>query len=131
MRILLFPLSIIVFDQTLKFLAQKNLLPPLGDFFATISCNSGIAFGIALPRLAFILLWSLSIVAILYLLRLEKKNLPLLLILGGALSNILDRIFQGCVIDYISFLNIPTFNLADTAICLGITWFTIATLFKK
>ncbi len=125
------PSVIIALDQILKFLANKNLLPTVGDFFETISCNTGIAFGVQLPSFVFILLWIFSIGIILYLLRLEKNNLALAVVLGGAISNIIDRIFHGCVVDYISFLNIPTFNLADTAICLGIGWFVFNSFFQK
>lgn len=131
MRILSIPFSIIVIDQLAKFLANKNLLPQVGDFFETISCNPGIAFGIKLPQFAFILLWILSIAVIIYLLKQEKKNPALLFVLGGAISNIIDRIFHECVIDYISFLNIPTFNLADIAICLGIGWFVVDSFFQQ
>ncbi|MBT3355927.1 signal peptidase II [bacterium] len=131
LRAFLVPISILVFDQIFKFLATKNLLPQVGSFFETISCNSGIAFSIQLPTSAFIVLWLLSIAVIVYLLKLEKNNLALLFILGGAISNIIDRIFDGCVTDYITLLNIPTFNFADVAITLGASWFVIRVLFSK
>lgn len=124
------PFSVLILDQIAKFLANKNLLPRVGDFFETISCNSGIAFSIQLPQIAFVSLWILSIVVIIYLLKQEKNNPALLFVLGGAISNIVDRIFMGCVVDYISFLGIPTFNIADMAISLGVTWFVFKSLSK-
>jgi lipoprotein signal peptidase len=131
MRVFTIPLTIVVFDQFFKFLANKNLLPWVGDFFETISCNTGIAFGIQLPSFVFVLLWIFSIGIILYLLKLEKNNLALTFVLGGATSNIIDRFLHGCVIDYLSFLNIPTFNFADMAICLGVICFVSNLFFKK
>ncbi|WWO97946.1 MAG: signal peptidase II [Candidatus Dasytiphilus stammeri] len=51
-------------------------------------------------------------------------NLALALILGGTLSNLLDRIAYGFVIDFIDFSiknwHLPTFNIADLAIFIGI-----------
>ena len=47
----------------------------------------------------------------------------LALILGGALGNVIDRIFYGHVIDFLDFYyagsHFPAFNIADSAICLG------------
>jgi signal peptidase II len=42
------------------------------------------------------------------------------LILGGALSNLLDRVIYGYVIDYIDIRIWPVFNLSDTAITTGV-----------
>ncbi len=129
MRIFTIPFSIIIIDQFAKFLANKNLLPQTGRFFETISCNKGIAFGIEIPTFIFILLWLASITIIFWLIQNEKQNVPLLFVLGGAISNIIDRVLTACVTDYITFMGIPTFNIADTAICLGITFFVIKIFF--
>jgi signal peptidase II len=39
--------------------------------------------------------------------------------MGGAVSNIIDRILSGCVIDFIDLRLWPVFNLADTFIVIG------------
>lgn len=53
----------------------------------------------------------------------RQKQLALMLILGGALSNLFDRAYYGAVIDfidvYVGKYHWPVFNLADSAICLG------------
>ncbi|WWO99147.1 MAG: signal peptidase II [Candidatus Dasytiphilus stammeri] len=58
-------------------------------------------------------------------------NIALALILGGTLSNLLDRITYGFIIDFIDFSiknwHLPTFNIADLAIFIGI----ILIIFEK
>lgn len=53
----------------------------------------------------------------------RQKQLALMLILGGAFSNLFDRAYYGAVIDfidvYVGKYHWPVFNLADSAICLG------------
>ncbi len=41
------------------------------------------------------------------------------LALGGGISNIIDRVFRGGVLDFIKVLFIPNFNIADLCICTG------------
>ena len=54
------------------------------------------------------------------------------MIIGGALGNVLDRVVQGAVIDFLDFhwrgAHWPAFNLADMAICAGVTAMIAATL---
>ncbi len=81
----------------------------------------------------------------------DKKSLiPFLMILGGALGNIIDRVFRGSVVDFILFhwddrvvsfslaghsyaieLVWPAFNIADSAITLGVTGLLLVTLFTN
>jgi signal peptidase II len=46
--------------------------------------------------------------------------LPTGLLLGGALGNIVDRIFEGAVVDFIKLPHWPAFNVADSAITIGV-----------
>jgi len=48
-----------------------------------------------------------------------RYALPLGIVLGGALGNLIDRLRLGHVIDYIAVGPWPTFNLADVAIAVG------------
>ncbi len=48
-----------------------------------------------------------------------RRKAGVWLIFIGGISNLLDRIFRGGVVDFLSLLFIPTFNFADAAICLG------------
>jgi signal peptidase II len=90
------------------------------------SRNRGVAFGL-LPS-AQTLVTVLIIVALLVLLayfarhtRLPYMWLPTGMLIGGALGNIVDRIRDGSVTDFIKLpLGWPPFNLADASITLGI-----------
>ena len=53
----------------------------------------------------------------------------LALILGGAIGNLLDRIYQGHVTDFIDFIHFPAFNVADAAINVGVAAVIIAIIF--
>ena len=50
------------------------------------------------------------------------------LILGGAFSNLFDRIWYGYVIDYLDLRVWPVFNLSDTAITVGVGLFLLNSL---
>lgn len=94
--------------------------------------NRGVSFGILAnteySNLVFGIL-SLLIVTILVYLSFRDKGKNILaysLIIGGGIANILDRINYGAVFDFIDFhlgkYHWPAFNIADSAIFLGIVW---------
>ncbi len=90
--------------------------------------NFGIGFGLLnYPSVKFFLiaLIAVIIIGILYYYCRYKKNhklfiIPLALILGGALGNLLDRVMYGFVIDFIDFGFWPAFNIADSAVTVGV-----------
>jgi lipoprotein signal peptidase len=88
-------------------------------------CNPGIAFGIELPQAFFYLMWGgvMCFVLILILSEWQKsrmwKRYGLYLIFIGGVANMADRMIHGCVIDYITLVPWNSFNIADTAICIG------------
>ena len=59
------------------------------------------------------------------------QNFFILLILAGAISNIIDRFYFGCVIDFIDLKIWPVFNLADIFISVGAIAIIIKTLKHK
>jgi signal peptidase II len=87
--------------------------------------NSGAAFGIA-PALAIIFLLASVVVSVglvVYVARQQTDTLTaaiLGLILGGTAGNGFDRIVHGEVTDFVNFHFWPVFNLADSAISIGV-----------
>lgn len=97
----------------------KNIL------YISVVFNSGAAFGILKGKTTFLVYVGL-IFLLLFLMNFikeERKNRIFLiscgLILGGALSNLYDRIFIGYVVDYIDLRVWPVFNISDSAISIG------------
>jgi len=89
--------------------------------------NTGIAFGLLKGHNLIIGLVSLGIVVALVALIIRKKSqidllvkIGLGLIIGGALGNVLDRIFFGYVRDFIDLGFWPVFNIADSAVTIGV-----------
>jgi signal peptidase II len=87
--------------------------------------NSGVAFGFFSGGGALVL--SLTLAALLALLvyfALRPNRpwlwLPVGLLIGGALGNLIDRIFNGSVTDFIKFPFWPAFNVSDIAITFGV-----------
>ncbi len=80
----------------------------------------------------------LGILLLVFALLLPKKGnhflkLALSLVLGGALSNVYDRISRGYVVDYFSFkfLKKIIFNISDICIFIGSVMIAVLSFFKK
>jgi signal peptidase II len=58
-------------------------------------------------------------------------RLSLGLQLGGALGNLIDRLRQGYVVDFIYFKNMPVFNIADCCIVVGVAILAFHLLFLQ
>jgi signal peptidase II len=137
-RILIVALFVVVCDQASKALVVAQMYPGERiEIFSLLSLertsNSGIAFGLAghVPSLVLILV-AAAIVVVLLLLGTQMKwrgsSIAIGLILGGALGNLLDRIFRGSVVDFIDLPHWPTFNLADVAITVGVVLLILGSL---
>jgi len=98
--------------------------------------NSGAAFGMFQEAgTIFTLLAVLVIVAIVYYFpRVEKNDWTLRLAmglqLGGAAGNLIDRLILGKVTDFISIGTFPVFNVADSAISIGVAVLLIGVWLK-
>lgn len=109
-------------------------------YFTDFQTNSGIAFSISLP-IWLQIIGSLVILLILFhiadqLFFSENKRQflkPVLfgIIVGGAIGNLINRIFQGYVIDFIVLKPIPVFNIADVGITVGLIGLLIFSLFES
>ncbi|MCD6109784.1 signal peptidase II [bacterium] len=104
-------------------------------FAISVQENPGIAFSIQLPYIVQIVLTPLLIIVGLKFafdyLQMNKNFVLITLgfVVGGAMSNYVDRILYHAVIDYLSFWSYPVFNVADSFIVIGI--FLIAIFYGK
>jgi len=129
---LLIALLIILIDQLTKLLvvntmSQNESIPVINNIFhITYVHNFGAAFGLLAHRTGFFIL--VTVVVLLFILTFlrylpkEQKLLraALVLQLGGASGNLIDRVRVGYVIDFFDFRVWPVFNVADIAIVFGI-----------
>ena len=87
--------------------------------------NEGVAFGLDVGGATLIVvIIALALLAlVLYFARHSARPLmwlPVGLLLGGALGNIIDRLREGAVTDFLKLPKWPAFNLADVAITVGV-----------
>lgn len=117
------------FDQMVKYLAGAFLKMPivlLPWLSLRYEQNTGIAWSIALPYELLIGVNFILLAAIFYFsgkyfdLRFKITQVALVLVLGGALGNLYDRLAYRYVIDYIALSFWPVFNLADAFLTIGI-----------
>jgi signal peptidase II len=131
---------VVVLDQVSKALASTHLhyhqpVEVLPMFNLTLSYNTGAAFSFlggagGWQRWLFVgLAVVVSIVLVLWLNRLTRRDVwiasSLALIVGGAIGNVIDRVRLGYVVDFLDVYyrgwHWPTFNIADSAITVGVT----------
>lgn len=118
-------------DQLTKFVVRQTLewhysWPATGFFRFTHVHNTGSAFGLFQDQNLPLLFVSLvGVVVLAYIYQTQERPTHLLrvsiaLMLGGALGNLIDRIHQGHVTDFIDVGPWPVFNIADSAIVVGL-----------
>ena len=129
-------------DQVSKALATANLHPfapqsLLGTPIAlTFTRNVGSAFGLPLPARLLLVAGAVVCLAILWYVTLGRGGrpqhaLPLGLVFGGSVGNLVDRIRIGGVIDFIDLRVWPVFNVADIAITVGVALLAIRALKRR
>lgn len=120
-------------DQLIKAWAVQVLAPvqamPLIPHVVELRfyLNDGMAFSMLSGKQFFlIVVTSIALLAVAYVLFTHCKNSlllrsSLLLILSGGIGNLIDRVLNGCVVDYINplFINFAVFNFADICVCVG------------
>ncbi|HEX2121116.1 MAG TPA: signal peptidase II [Thermoanaerobaculia bacterium] len=132
---------VLILDIWTKWLVMRRIdlheaIPVIPDFFQLVHVrNTGAAFGIGanadsrlVPLLLNVGAIAVFCVVVVYALRSAVSDrllqTGLHLILGGAIGNLLDRFRFGYVVDfldvYIGTHHWPAFNVADSAICIGI-----------
>ena len=130
---------VVIFDQLTKYIASTSLelLQPVAVvpmFNWTLMHNPGAAFSFLASEDGWqrwffaIIAVVVSAVIVLWIKRLQQHEkwqaVALALILGGAIGNVIDRIWLGYVVDFIDVyyehMHWPAFNIADSAITIGV-----------
>ena len=132
-------------DLLTKFFVQTYLdlgeIVPVFPFFNIVYVlNNGISFSM----FTWVKPWALTVVSciicalVCYFLVKEKSRFSkvcLALVLGGAVGNIIDRLYLGAVVDFLDFYigkwHWPAFNIADSAICVGVALLIYQSIFMK
>ena len=134
-------IGILFFDQLTKFIVSQKIpinesIPVIKNIFhLTYIINRGAAFGVFKNQVHFFI--ATSVVAIIFILfnlfwkKARHYEIAFSLILSGAISNLIDRLRLGAVIDFLDFRIWPVFNIADMAISLGAILLAYSMLFKK
>lgn len=121
--------SVVALDQFTKALVRSGI--GVGDengVFPGVQLvhvkNKGVAFGAlsGKPIVMIIVLAALAGLVIWFALHSRRRYVwvPTGLLLGGALGNILDRVRDGAVTDFVKVPLWPAFNIADMAISFGV-----------
>lgn len=140
-------LIVLILDQITKALALKFMasgpIAVLPFFNLVLVWNRGVSFGMLSGDSAYgpLLLIILSLVIIgcmvVWLTRIEDKWLSVAVccVIAGALGNVIDRIRFSAVVDFLDFhafgWHYPAFNVADSAIVLGIAFVLFDSIFLE
>lgn len=140
-------LVVMMIDQLSKWIVVRQMevtesIPIINNFFyITSHRNEGAAWGILQGQMTFFYIVTvIVVVAIIYYMQRYGKNHALLatslsLLLGGAIGNFIDRLMRKEVVDFLDFIiftyDFPIFNIADSALTIGVILLIIFTLFEE
>ena len=141
--------AVVVFaiDRVTKAWVTENIplgtaRPVIGDYVRIVHAqNTGAAFGLLPERTTLLSVLSVvAVLAIVYYYRQIASNSALVsatlgMQLGGAFGNLLDRITQGYVVDFVDVgvgdIRFWAFNVADSSIVVGIILVTLALWYEE
>ncbi len=152
MRIFILMIAVVVLDQLTKLwilnsfqlYESREIIP--GFFNLTYLTNKGAAFGFLAGVTAawrhwfFLGLVSISLVLLVVAYFRMRDDHPfygpaLTFIAGGAIGNVIDRLRYGAVVDFLDFYvadhHWPAFNVADSAITVGVAVFLVANYLEE
>ncbi len=144
LRAYLLAAVVLLLDQASKIIARAALpyedpvpvLPPI--FSLRLVYNTGAAWSILAGARVLLVGLSLGMAVLLVVFRKaflsagRAARVAYALLLGGILGNLVDRALFGKVTDFLDFVfgtyHYPTFNIADSCICIGVVLYWIASL---
>lgn len=137
----------VLLDQFTKYLVRTKLylgeVVPVTPFFRiTFITNTGVAFGMFQGGNVFFIIFTLLVLTAFYFWYRRWKDMltsavrnAFILILAGAIGNLIDRVVHGCVIDFLELhikqYSWPAFNVADSCISIGGALLFVSILLDK
>ena len=99
--------------------------------------NTGVAFGMLSDKIYIMIPITIIVVGICIFIYMKNKgenkvfDYAMLLIITGAIGNIMDKLTRGFVVDFINFefIDFPVFNIADICVCAGAALLMIYIIF--
>lgn len=147
MLVLLLGIVVLVLDQLTKQAVRSHLVyaeshPVIGGFFNLVYVrNDGAAWNILAGHGIVLILISVAVLMLLFVYRRSflkeqmSHRILLGLLIGGIAGNLVDRIRFGWVTDFLDFqfgsYHYPSFNVADSAICIAIGLYVLTNLLQK
>ena len=131
--------AIVLIDQITKLLVinkgEMTIIPKVLNF--KVSQNTNAAYGIGANSTVMYILTNLVILSVIFKFITtqneyvdRKFKVFLSFIFAGGITNVIDRMFRGYVVEFIDFkqfINIPVFNIADLFVIIG--WVSVAAIF--
>lgn len=110
------------------------------DFLISLALNKGAAWGFFADFQTILIVIRILVIAgmLLYLFFMNHNRrieIPLVLVISGALGNVIDYFLYGYVVDFLLFnfwsYHFPVFNFADACITIGVVWLFLIAIFRK
>lgn len=120
-------ISLMLLDQMSKMLIIKYYQGPIqrGIVGIVLIQNTAMAFGFSSGNAKNIVLTSIVLLIVINFIRNQKDRIDtktaiaLSLVLAGGISNLMDRVLRGGIVDFIKIKNFAIFNIADCYVVLG------------
>ncbi len=132
-------------DQLIKLWAVRALAPvgamPLIPHLVELRfvLNQGMAFSLLSGKQLFLIVaTSAALLLVAYELFFRSRGkllqrIAFILVLGGGIGNLIDRVLNGEVVDYINllFMNFAVFNFADICVCVGVALWVLVIFLEE
>ena len=137
--------ALVGIDQAIKIWAVQ-VLEPVGSITIIphvvelrFVLNQGMAFSLLSGKQLFLILaTTAALILVAYLLFFRSRGkvlqqIAFILVLGGGIGNLIDRVLNGEVVDYINplFMDFAVFNFADICVCVGVALWVLVILLEE
>ena len=137
--------ALVGIDQLIKLWAS-NVLQPVGAMpliphvvELRFVLNQGMAFSLLSGKQLFLIVaTSAALLLVAYELFFRSRGkllqrIAFILVLGGGIGNLIDRVLNGEVVDYINllFMNFAVFNFADICVCVGVALWVLVIFLEE